>query len=540
MDRKNSKPHDRKPGFKRDGDMPFKKGGDRPFRKDGDKPFKRDGDKPFKKDGDRSFNKRDGDRPFKRDGDRPFKRNDDRPSRQDGEKKHFTDSDNDIRKERASELIAELNAKIPGLGARRAALDVMMLIRKGRTLDQALVQCRSFNALEGSDRSFAHNLVNTTMRRRGAIDEIIGKYLDRPLPAKSFEVQDILRLATAQLVLLETPAHAGVGTSVELAGQKRETAGYKGLVNAITRKIAEKGKAQLEKLPLRADTPGWMWRSWERAYGAPIARDIAAAHANRAPLDISYKPDYNPEALLKEEGAVSHIDNQIRMPADRVVPHLPDYEAGDWWVQDMAASLPARLLGDVKEKLVFDLCAAPGGKTMQLAAMGANVHAVDISGLRLKRVQENLNRAKLHAKTIKADILAWEPEEKADLILLDAPCSATGTIRRNPDVLWSRTEDEVKALAKLQGEFLDKALTFLKPGGLIVYCTCSLQKAEGEDQIKAALSRHDNISVEPIEAEEINNIQGVISREGYLRTLPSHMADKGGLDGFFAAKLRKS
>ncbi len=507
------------------------------------RPNNRFGDKPRGK-FDGPQRSRDGDndrRPRREDNDRRERKFSDRPPRTFSDKRRSDENvpPKDIRMERAEELITELNEKIPGLGARRAALDVMMLMRKGRTLDQALAQCRSFKALEGSDRSFAFNLINTTMRRRGALDEIIGKYLDRPLPEKSMEVQDILRLATCQLVLLDTPPHAGVGTSVELAGQKRETAGYKGLVNAVTRKIAEKGKVQLEKLAPRVDTPGWLWRAWERAYGAPTVREIAKAHLAKAPLDISLKPDADATKLLEIEGAVSLAPNHVRMEADKIVQHLPGYDEGDWWVQDLAASLPVRLLGDVSGKMVYDLCAAPGGKTMQLAAAGANVHAIDISGLRLKKIVENLQRTKLHAKTIKADILEWEAEEKVDAILLDAPCSATGTIRRNPDVIWTRTEDEVRALAKLQAQFIDKALEALNPGGTLIYCVCSLQKQEGEDQVKAALSRHEGLSVDPITSAEVSDISGIITRDGYLRTLPHHLGAKGGLDGFFACRFIK-
>ncbi len=473
---------------------------------------------------------------------KPYRSRDDKPFRQkpnDQGDRDNRDAPQDLRA-RAVENLADLEAKMPGLGARRGALDVLMLLSKGRTLEQAFNDCRSFNTLEGADRAFAFNLVSTTLRRRGALDEIIGQYLDRPLPKKSLEVQDILRLAVAQLLMLETPAHAAVATSVELTGQKRETAGYKGLVNAIARKIADKGKLRLEKLQLRVDTPGWLWRSWERSYGVAKTRAIAEAHLKQAPLDLSLKPGTDPASFQAVEGGLSLAPNHLRLPGNHSVPDLPGFSAGSWWVQDLAASLPVRLLGDVRAKIIFDLCAAPGGKTMQLAASGGDVKAVDVSGERLKRVAENLKRTGLIAETVKADILHWVPEITADAILLDAPCSSTGTIRRNPDVAWARTEDEVRSLAGLQAEFIDRAVRFLKPGGLLVYCTCSLQREEGEDQVKAAFSRHNNLELVPITAADIDNMPGIITHDGNLRTLPSMLPEHGGMDGFFACRFRKT
>ncbi|MCI5045829.1 MAG: methyltransferase domain-containing protein [Aquisalinus sp.] len=468
---------------------------------------------------------------------------DKQPDRGFRDKRHSTsveDGPGDPRKARASEHLSELEEKMPGMAARRAALDVLMLLRKGRTLDNAFSDCRTFSVLEGPDRSFAFNLVNTSLRRRGSLDQVIGEYLNKPLPKGAMEVQDILRLAVTQAAFLETPAHAIASTSAELASQKRETAGYKGLVNAIARKIATRGKAQLEKLPLRADTPGWLWRSWERHYGANIARDIAAAHkAGIAPLDISLKPKADPDLFAGFENTSSFAPLHRRLPAHHAVPDLPGFTGGDWWVQDFASSLPVRLLGDVSGKRVLDLCAAPGGKTMQLAALGASVTAVDNIGTRLKRVSENLERTKLTAETIKGDILNWQPDELADMVLLDAPCSATGTIRRHPDVVWNRTEDEVRNLAQQQGGFIDRAFEFLKPGGTLVYCVCSLQREEGEDQAKAALARHDQLELMPLTPDDLPELAEGITREGYLRTHPAMRVPEGSMDGFFAARFRK-
>jgi len=425
---------------------------------------------------------------------------------------------------------------VPGLPARRAALDVLTLVGAGRTLDDALDHCRSFNALEGPDRGFAHALAAGVFRRRGAIDHLIGLFIDKPLPKRSARATDILRLAAVQSLILQTPAHAAVSTAVVLTEEFRETANYAGLVNAVARKIAALGPAALAKLPERIDTPGWMWRSWERTYGPDATRAIARAHTNEAPIDLTPRDPADAAALAHDAGGTRLPVGSVRVPGGSKVVSLPGFDDGRFWVQDAAAAIPARLLGDVRDKRVFDLCAAPGGKTMQLAAAGAHVIAVDESGDRLKRVAENLARTKLSATTVKADILAWEPGALADAILLDAPCTATGTIRRHPDILWTKTEASLKETTALQTRLIDRALAIVKPGGVLVYCVCSLQPEEGEKQVDAALARHAELSRDPIRSDEVGGLP-VLNRAGDLRTLPSMLAADGGIDGFFAARL---
>ena len=447
---------------------------------DNDKPRRGRPASPFPKRDGRSFDRSDRDgRPGSRPDDRkgpprkgPHKGP--RPPRREERRPEETAEEGARRLAKAAEEKYEfLESKMPGLAARRAALDILGIMRRGRSLDEALAQGRSFNVLQGPDRAFARNMVSTCWRRRGSLDAIIGAYLDRPLPGKSVEVMDILRITATQLVLLDTPAHAAVATATELAGQKQETRGYAKLVNAICRRISEKGKDQLVALPLRTDTPGWLWRALERAYGPAQVTAIAEAHRTEAPLDLSLKPGADAAALTALAGSISHLPNHVRLSAAHDVTALPGFEAGDWWVQDIAASLPARLLGDVSGKRVLDLCAAPGGKTLQLAAAGAEVTALDISGNRLKRLTENLERTALTAATVKADMLVWEPTEESggyfDAILLDAPCTATGTVRRNPDVAWAKSEQDVKDLTNLQTQMIDRALGFLKPGGVLVY-----------------------------------------------------------------------
>lgn len=425
----------------------------------------------------------------------------------------------------------------PGLGARRGALEVLERVRGGEPMDEALARSRAFEALEGADRAFARAMASAALRRRGSLDHVIGAYIDRPLPRKAARVMDILRLAAAQLLLLETPDHAAVSTAVDLANERKETGAYAKLINAVSRKVAKTGPDALKQLPARVDTPAWMWRGWERNFGPVKARAIAGAHRAEPPLDIVLKDASQPLDWADRLQTEQLLTGALRRTLAADVTSLDGFDDGAWWVQDAAAALPARLLGRVAGKRVLDLCAAPGGKTMQLAAAGAHVTAIDISAPRLERVQENLKRTGLHAEIVEADMLKWTPDEKADAVLLDAPCTATGTIRRHPDLPWLKSEDDVKALSALQARMIDRAVSFLKPGGVLIYCVCSLQPEEGERQAKTALSRLENISRRPIAADEIGGLEGAITRDGDLRTLPSMLADKGGMDGFFAARF---
>ncbi len=429
---------------------------------------------------------------------------------------------------------APAGAEPVGLAARRAALTILDLIRDGASLDDALVDARDFAALEGSDRGFARALATAVLRRRGTLDAAIDRFLDKPFGKRGAAVTDILRLGAAQILLLETPAHAAVSTSVDLASDRRETAGYKAVVNAILRRIADKGGELIADLPARIDTPGWMWRGWERAYGPQTARRMAAAHQVEPALDLTLKdPSASSDWAERLGGAVTQTGS-VRLTKPGAVTELEGFADGAWWVQDAAAALPARLLGDVAGKRVLDMCAAPGGKTLQLAAMGARVTAVDKNADRLERLEENLARTGLAAQVVAADALLMKAEPY-DAVLLDAPCTATGTIRRHPDALWSKSEADLKTLAALQPLMIDAALNLLKPGGTLVYCVCSLQREEGEAQAAAALERHGRLERRPVSAAELGGLDAV-TPAGDMRVLP-HMA--GGVDGFFAARFVK-
>ena len=429
-------------------------------------------------------------------------------------------------------------AEPDGLAARRAAIDVVTMVEGEHTLDDALGFCHSFVDLEGSDRAFARALIAVMLRRRGSIDEAIGQYLSRPFPKRSRKAMHILRCAAAQSLFLDMPAHAAVSTAVELAKAYRETEGLAGVINAIARKVATNGQSIVAKLPSRVDTASWLWRSWERSYGPAAANAFAKVHRLQPPIDLSFKPDEDLDKWAERIGADRVGAGSLRLRGEPTITHLPGFAQGAWWVQDAAAALPAKLFGDVKGLVAYDLCAAPGGKTMQLAAAGAKTTAVDQSSARLKRLTANLERTHLKADVVQSDVLQFRPAGKADVILLDAPCTATGTIRRHPDVMWSKTQDQVDALKDIQSAMIDHAVSLLKPGGVLVYCVCSLQPEEAERQAEAALARHANLSLAPVSPEELGELSEAATKSGTVRTTPAMLADKGGVDGFFAARFK--
>ncbi len=431
------------------------------------------------------------------------------------------------------------NLDVRGLNARKTALHLLReVLDQGRPLDEALARNPHIAKLEARDRAFARLLLVTTLRRLGQIDAALARCLDRPIKAKDVMLQHILRLGAVQLLFLETPPHAAVSTSLDLAKGPR-LAGQRGLLNAVLRRLSREGRDLVAAQDAaRLDTPDWLWEPWCAAYGEDTARAIAEAHLGEPPLDLSCKSD--PEKWAEKLSAELLPGGSLRLAGSQGdVARLPGYAEGAWWVQDAAAALPARLLGDVAGKTVIDLCAAPGGKTAQLAASGAEVIAVERAEGRLKRLQENLQRLGLGAAMVAADAAKWQPPAPADAVLLDAPCSATGTLRRHPDIAYLKGGQDVASLTQAQDKLLANAVKMVKPGGLLVYAVCSLQPEEGPQRIAALLAGDDRVERVAITAEELPGLEEAVTPDGDLRSLPSQLAGKGGIDGFYACRLRR-
>ncbi len=423
-----------------------------------------------------------------------------------------------------------------GIGARAAALAaIQAMFFSERPLTEALDASLARAKLEPRDAAFTRAIVMMTLRRLGEIDHVIANFLREPLPVRSGPAELILRLATAELLFLDVAPHAAVSSAVALADKDHRARHFKGLINAVARRIAAEGKAMLPALDAeRLNTPPWAWDNWVAAYGEETTRAIAKAHSIEPPLDISVKSDA--EAWAKKLDATLLPNGTLRRTAGGRIEDLPGYAEGAWWIQDAAAAIPAQLLGPIKGKTVIDLCAAPGGKTAQLAAAGANVIAVDLAFERMKRVTTNLTRLNLKAKIEVGDAHTWRPKELADAVLLDAPCTATGTVRRHPDVLWRKDLSDVMAQAEVQRRLLAAAAEMVKPGGLLIYCVCSLAREEGEDIVDAFLAEHPTFTRVPVTPAESE----FATATGDLRTLPNHWPNLGGLDGFYAARLRRN
>ncbi|MEM9318628.1 MAG: transcription antitermination factor NusB [Pseudomonadota bacterium] len=380
--------------------------------------------------------------------------------------------------------------------------------------------------LSGADAARAGRLARTTLRHLGRIDSLLGRFIQRkPIPL----VHHLLRLGAAELLAEQAPAHGVVDAYVSLSKSSHDTRRAAGMINAVLRKLATQGPdIWANQGPQRL--PKWLRNPLRDAYGADAVRAIEAAHEAGAPIDLTLKDD------LAIDGAQILPTGSIRLARGAQVSALPGYETGAFWVQDAAAALPVRLLGKLSQANVLDLCAAPGGKTMQLAAAGARVTALDRSPERLERLRDNLDRTQLSAEIVIADACDWRGGP-FDAILLDAPCSATGTIRRHPELPFIRSAADVAALTELQSSMIDAALAQLKPGGRLVYCTCSLLPEEGEAQITAALTRHPGLKALPLNPMALGAEPGWASPEGGLRLRPDYWAETGGMDGFFMAAL---
>jgi len=437
---------------------------------------------------------------------------------------------------------------VPGLAARRIAADILDgVLHKHRTLDDQLDGAGAhpgLKSLADRDRALMRRLVATILRRLGTLGHVLSRLLDRGIPTDAPRAQSALLIGAAQILWMDVPDHAAVDLSVRLVQSDRRAAKYAGLVNAVLRRCAREGGGLIDEVKSQSlDLPPWMMTRWIAHYGEATAREMATAIANEPSLDLTVKSDAEQWATRLHGETLP--TGTVRTLLQGSVTMLPGFTEGHWWVQDTAAALPARLFGDIKGKSVADLCAAPGGKTAQLALSGAHVTAVDRSPARMARLRDNLGRLALTAEAIATDATEWPgPPEGFDAILLDAPCTATGTIRRHPDVAWLRQEADIAALTALQQRLLQKAVTLLKPGGTLVYCTCSLELEEGEQAIARLLAGESSLRRAPVAASEVAGLAEIITPEGDLRTLPSHLphADPrlGGMDGFYAARLVKS
>ena len=412
---------------------------------------------------------------------------------------------------------------------------------RDQPLDQA-EPARIDDRADPRDRAFCRHLVYACLRHQGELRKLTKKYLRQTPTGRGRSVATIVQLGLAQILFTDVPPYAAADKTVELC-RKARLGGFTKLVNAIMRRAVDDAPAAMAKLDADyLNTPGWLRETWTQAFGDAGARAITAAHQIEPPLDIVIKDVATTEQWAPDLGGQIIRPGVIRTRSSGGIQALNGFDAGAWWVQDVAATLPVEMLGDVSGQRIADLCAAPGGKTLQLAARGAEVTAIDRSANRLKRLRDNLKRTGLKAAVETTDATTWTPAAPFDAVLLDAPCSATGTIRRHPDIPWLRSPDDIEKLGKLQARLLRHAIDLVKPGGLIVYCTCSLQPEEGERQIEALLASGVPVERVPLsEAEAVALISGeqIVTKSGDLRTLPSMMDADGGMDGFFAARLKR-
>ena len=444
----------------------------------------------------------------------------------------------------------------PGLAARIAAARLIeQVVDNHVALDQLTAQVgglKEWTALEERDRGLARAIAVTGLRHRGAISAVLKTLLDRPLPKRARHLLHTLNAAAAQILYMDVPDHAAVDLAITALRNDPRSTRFVALGNALLRRIAGNKEELLENADRTgAGFPEWLSRALRSDYGRENLRRIEQAVANEPALDLTLHPRLDPDTREKVAVALQALvlpTGTVRVKSDSPVEDLPFYSEGHWWVQDAASALPARMLGDVAGLKVADLCAAPGGKTAQLAAAGALVTAVDISSARMERLSENLARLRLQAELVIADILEWSPQERFDAILLDAPCSSTGTMRRHPDVIWTKQPADIEALVRLQRQLITRASSLLKPGGRLVYANCAILKAEGEKLVAEILGSRGQpepaaipLRREPLASDEIPGTDGMINSAGDLRTLPFHLQTEepamSGMDAFFACRF---
>ena len=434
-------------------------------------------------------------------------------------------------------------ADVRGLAVRLLAADILDgVLRQHRALDGILESSNALAALAERDRALVRALVGVVLRRLGTLRRLLAMFLERGLPVQAPRVEIALLLGAAQILFLKVPDHAAVDLAVRVARADRHAAPFAGLINAVLRRLTREGAARLAALdPSALDAADWLMARWTAVYGDATARAIVVANSQKPALDVTVKSD--PEFWAAKLGGRVLATGSVRLVAPGAVGALPGFAEGAWWVQDAGAALPAHLVGDIRGRRVADLCAAPGGKTAQLILAGAKVTAVDRASARLRRLRENLARLALEAEIVCTDLEEWTAEP-FDAVLLDAPCSSTGTIRRHPDVQWLKDADDIVKLSRLQRRLLDRAVALTKPGGTLVYSTCSLEPEENENVVADLLAREPTIRRVRIAGGDVFGHDELISKDGDLRTLPCHFPDSdsrfAGVDGFYAARLVKT
>lgn len=428
----------------------------------------------------------------------------------------------------------------PGLPARMAAVKLLAAVVEQKTsLDGMMDEEHgnpAYSALGVADRALVRAILNSCLRQLTRIDAIFDRFLDKPLPDGARNLRHILAVAAAQILFLDVPDHSAVDLAVEQARRDPRSARFANLVNALLRRLGREKETVLAEVSAAVPVfPAWFQQRLEAVYGAPAARAIGDACMTPAPVDLTVKGD--PKFWAESLGGTVLPTGSVRLAAfDGSVTELAGFSEGQWWVQDAAAAIPAKLFGDLKGKDVADLCAAPGGKTAQLVLLGGHVTAVEQSASRMKRLKGNLARLGMAADFLQSRLEDLPPETRFDAILLDAPCSSTGTIRRHPDVFWSKNGSDVEKLAGVQARLLRHAFALLRPGGTLVFSNCSLDPLEGEYLIEGFLADNEEAARIPVRSGDWPGLEDAIDARGDVRTTPAML---GGMDGFYAAVLTR-
>lgn len=433
-------------------------------------------------------------------------------------------------------------AEVPGLAARQAAVELVSgVLLKNKPLDDLMRE--PFMPSESRERGLARMIAATVFRRHEGLVAALDALLLKPLSGRSLIVRPILLVGLAQILHLDVKNHAAVDLAVRIAAQDRSTQAYRGLINGVLRNAVRHAPDMRMLIEDPSEyLPQWLRDRWIAAYGEARTRAIADLLLVEPGLDLSVKSDV--DVWAEKLGGQALPIGSVRLAGSHAVPDLDGYDSGEWWVQDAAACIPAKLFGDVSGKAIVDLCAAPGGKTAQLASAGAKVTAIDRSAKRFERHQENMERLGLEVMSVKADAANWKPEQLVDGVLLDAPCTATGTLRRHPDLLVLKSPQDIGKLALAQARLLDNSCDMLRPGGRLIYCTCSMEPEEGEDQIARLLEARPEMSRASIEPEEVPGFESAINADGDLRITPEMLTGpspaESGATGFFIARLTRS